>query len=80
MKRGCVRLAAAVVALGAMNLQAISIQEEIDAAAAKGGGLVVVHSGLTIGGPSHPEPAYTEVAGGYDDELSVPLASFRLAD
>ena len=45
MKRGCVRLAAAVVALGAMNLQAISIQEEIDAAAAKGGGLVVVPSG-----------------------------------
>ncbi|MBQ2630196.1 MAG: glycosyl hydrolase 115 family protein [Kiritimatiellae bacterium] len=45
MKRGCVRWAAAVVALGAMNLQAISIQEEIDVAAAKGGGLVVVPSG-----------------------------------
>ncbi|MBQ6562990.1 MAG: ThuA domain-containing protein [Clostridia bacterium] len=39
--------------------------EEFRDYVAKGGGLVVVHSGLTIGGPSHPEPAYTEVAGGY---------------
>ena len=45
MKRGCARWAAAVVALGATNLQAISIQEEIDAAAAKGGGLVAVPRG-----------------------------------
>ena len=30
-----------------------------------GGGLVIIHSGLTIGGPRDPEPVYTEVAGAY---------------
>ena len=45
MKRGFARLAAAVVALGAMDMQAICLQKEIDAVAAKGGGLVSVPSG-----------------------------------
>lgn len=45
MKIGSVRLAAAVVALGVSNLQAISLQDEIDAVAAKGGGRVVVPAG-----------------------------------
>ena len=30
-----------------------------------GGGLVALHAGLTIGGPSSPAPAYTEVVGSY---------------
>ena len=30
-----------------------------------GGGLVVVHAGLTIGGPTCPAPAYTEAVGSY---------------
>ena len=30
-----------------------------------GGGLVVVHSGLTVSGPDHPEPAYMETVGSY---------------
>ena len=30
-----------------------------------GGGLVVVHAGLTVGGPSSPAPAYTEAVGSY---------------
>ncbi|MBR5379228.1 MAG: ThuA domain-containing protein [Clostridia bacterium] len=30
-----------------------------------GGGMVVIHSGLTIGGPRAPVPAYTDVAGAY---------------
>ena len=45
MKRGFARLAAAVVALGAMDMQAICLQKEIDAAAAKGGGLVTIPGG-----------------------------------
>ena len=39
--------------------------EEFRDHVSRGGGLVVVHSGLTIGGEAEPQPAYTEVAGGY---------------
>ena len=31
----------------------------------EGGGLAVVHAGLTVGGPTCPAPAYTEVVGSY---------------
>ena len=39
--------------------------EEFRDYVAEGGGLVVVHAGLTIGGPSAPAPAYTELVGSY---------------
>lgn len=39
--------------------------QELRDYAAAGGALVVVHSGLTIGGREHPQPAYTEAVGGY---------------
>lgn len=39
--------------------------EEFRDYVSNGGGLVVIHAGLTIGGPSGPVPAYTEVVGGY---------------
>ncbi|MBR6008816.1 MAG: ThuA domain-containing protein [Clostridia bacterium] len=39
--------------------------EEFRDYVAGGGGLVVIHSGLTVGGPRSPVPAYTEVAGAY---------------
>ena len=39
--------------------------EEFRDYVANGGGLVAVHSGLTIGGERDPQPAYTEVVGGY---------------
>ncbi|MBO4298329.1 MAG: ThuA domain-containing protein, partial [Clostridia bacterium] len=37
--------------------------EEFRDYVAGGGGLVVVHAGLTIGGPACPAPAYTEAVG-----------------
>lgn len=39
--------------------------EEFRDYVADGGALVVVHSGLTIGGRNHPQPAYTDVVGAY---------------
>lgn len=39
--------------------------EEFRDYVAKGGALVVIHSGLTIGGDRAPVPAYTEVVGSY---------------
>ena len=39
--------------------------EEFRSYVAEGGGLTVIHSGLTIGGPNDPQPAYTEVVGSY---------------
>lgn len=39
--------------------------EEFRDYVAQGGGLVVVHSGLTIGGDRDPQPAYTEAVGSY---------------
>lgn len=39
--------------------------EEFRAYVANGGGLVAVHSGLTIGGDRDPQPAYTETVGGW---------------
>ena len=39
--------------------------EEFRDYVARGGGLVAVHSGLTIGGDEAPQPAYTEVVGSY---------------
>lgn len=39
--------------------------EEFRDYVAAGGALVVVHSGLTVGGRNHPQPAYTEVVGSY---------------
>ena len=39
--------------------------EEFRDYVAGGGGLTVIHSGLTIGGPNDPQPAYTDVVGSY---------------
>lgn len=39
--------------------------EEFRSYVENGGALVVVHSGLTIGGPDAPQPAYTEVVGSF---------------
>lgn len=39
--------------------------EEFREYVAGGGGLVVLHAGLTIGGPQNPVPAYTQVVGSY---------------
>ena len=62
MKMACARLVAAVVALGAANLQAISIQGEIDAAAAKGGSRVTVSGAPSPQFSIEPSPSTNGVA------------------